>query len=78
MDAVILDVRLPQGSGLDVLASIRQHPKLMHLPVLVLTGVSLTDEEEDRIRRHRAYVFYKPEGIEAITEKLDRLLGHGR
>ena len=75
VDAVILDVRLVRGSGLDVLEDLRRQAPLASLPVIILTGVAqLTPSEEELIRRHRAYVFYKLEGIEPIAVKLDQLL----
>jgi len=75
VDAVILDIRLARGSGLEVLHYLRTHEDLAGLPVIILTGVShLTPEEEAFIERHHAHLFYKPEGIESIAEKLDQLL----
>ena len=76
VDALILDIRLARGSGLDVLQYVRTQHDLAGLPVIILTGVShLTPEEEDFIHRHQAHVFYKPEGSDSIAEKLDQLLG---
>ena len=39
-DLVLLDVNLPDGNGFDVLASIRRHPKLALLPVVMLTALA--------------------------------------
>jgi DNA-binding response OmpR family regulator len=75
VDAMILDIRLARGSGLEVLHYVRTREELAALPVIILTGVSqLTPEEEAFIERHQAHLFYKPEGIESIAEKLDQLL----
>jgi DNA-binding response OmpR family regulator len=74
IDAVILDVRLARESGLRLLESCRADTRYRDLPVLVLTGAQLTEDEEATIRAHRAYVFYKPEGTEVLVEALDRLL----
>lgn len=46
---LLLDLKLPRRSGLEVLAWIRRHPKLNGLPVVMLTS---SDEEID-IRRAR-------------------------
>lgn len=73
--AVVLDVRLPQHSGLELLQVIREDAQLRELPVLILTGVVLTREEEAVIARHRAYVFYKPKSYEQLANYLDRLTG---
>jgi len=74
VNALILDVRLARGSGLDVLEYVRAQERFAGLPVIVLTGSDLTAKEQDLIRRHRAHLFYKPQGIESIAETLDRLL----
>lgn len=37
-DLVLLDLRLPEMSGFEVLAAIKQHEHLMDIPVIVLTG----------------------------------------
>lgn len=46
MAAAILDVGLPDGSGLDLLQTLRRDKSLGHLPVLMLTARS---EELDRV-----------------------------
>ena len=46
---ILLDVRLPDGSGMDVLREIRQHPRLKTVPVVVLTSSDHTPDV------HRAY-----------------------
>ena len=38
VDLAIIDVLMPGRSGLDLLKSIRSHPDLAELPVVVLTG----------------------------------------
>lgn len=45
-DALVLDIGLPDGSGLDVCRHVRATPALQHLPVLVL---SAHGEEIDRV-----------------------------
>ena len=45
-----------------------------HLPAIILTGAHLTEEEEERIRRGAAHVFYKPHGYQAIIEVLNARL----
>lgn len=75
VDALILDVRLIGYSGLEVLEFVRSTQGLDSLPAIVLTGVTpLTEEEEETIRRHRAYVFYKPERVDVIVATLARCL----
>jgi len=48
-DCVVLDLRLPDMSGFDVLAQLRDNPKLKDLPVVVFTGRELTPEEDAQL-----------------------------
>jgi CheY-like chemotaxis protein len=75
-DAAILDLSLGElGSGLDFLAWLRQHPGTADIPVLILTGrTHLGEDDEALIRRHKAYVFYKPQPVSVLVEYLGRLL----
>src|SRR5689334_8322627 len=38
-DVLLLDLRMPEMSGLDVLRWVRQHPHLEHLAVIVVTAM---------------------------------------
>ena len=46
---ILLDIKLPRLSGLDVLAKIRAHPRGVHLPVVMLTT---SDHETDIARAY--------------------------
>jgi diguanylate cyclase len=39
-DLLLLDLVMPQVSGFDILKAVRSHPKLKHLPIIVLTSSS--------------------------------------
>ena len=74
VDAVVLDVKMPDGSGLDVLTFVRSKSKLRQLPILILTGAALTPEDELIVTSRRAYVFYKQENyLEEFAAYIDRL-----
>lgn len=76
VEALIIDVNLDAGqSGLDLLDAIRARRELDHCPVLIFTGAFLSDAEQARIRRHRAHLFGKPEGFDALVKFLDTLTG---
>jgi DNA-binding response OmpR family regulator len=77
--AAILDVRLPgPHTGLDLLTAFRAVDDLKEIPVLIMTGVILSTEEEADIARQRGYLFYKPEGFSTIVSFLDQLTGRDR
>jgi signal transduction histidine kinase/CheY-like chemotaxis protein len=50
-DCVVLEPRLPDMSGFDLMARIEAEASLREMPVLVLTGKELSEEEEERLRK---------------------------
>lgn len=73
VDAIVLDVKMPGRSGLDVLEHVRFDPIHRDVPVLLLTGAALTPEEEAIVTSLRAYVFYKQEDFTEFSAYIDRL-----
>ncbi len=74
VDAVIADVRLrDERSGLEVLQFLRLSDEWHDLPVVMLTGGFLSSEEDEIVRSHRAYVFYKPPDHRELVQKLIQL-----
>ena len=49
-DLVLLDLQLPEMSGLEIVARIRDDERLRHLPVLALTAHGLGMAREDYLR----------------------------
>jgi len=52
LDCIILDVKLPDGSGLEMLDVIKSNPKYEKLPVIINTAYDLSTEQTERIMRH--------------------------
>ena len=79
IQALILDVRLQEeGTGLDLLGAIRREPAFQKTPILIFTGTALNEADQLFITRHRAFLFYKPEGIDTLVKFLDELTGRDR
>jgi DNA-binding response OmpR family regulator len=75
LDAMILDIGLDDNrSGIEVLELMRLDDRFVDLPVVVLTGLNLTDEEEESIRRNRAHLLYKKEGYEKVFNRLAEIM----
>jgi HAMP domain-containing protein/CheY-like chemotaxis protein/signal transduction histidine kinase len=68
-DCVVLDLRLPDMSGFDILERFRDTPSLSHLPVVVFTGKDLSPEEDARLRTLARSVVVK--GVESPERLLD-------
>ncbi|HEY8359236.1 MAG TPA: HAMP domain-containing protein, partial [Ramlibacter sp.] len=48
-DCVVLDLRLPDMTGFELLEHLRADPQLIAIPVVVFTGKDLTDDEQARL-----------------------------
>lgn len=73
-DGLLLDLHLPDGSGLDFLRDLRKHDGTASLPVLVLTA-----EGEDRIlreaRRLGAALVTKPFSPTKLSQRIALMFG---
>jgi CheY-like chemotaxis protein/HAMP domain-containing protein len=58
-DCVILDLRLPDISGFELMENIRQNPERRELPIVVCTGKDLTENDSVRLARMAESVVLK-------------------
>ncbi len=68
-DCVVLDLRLPDMTGFDILERIRDIPAVKDLPVVVFTGKELSPEEDARLHTLARSVVVK--GVESPERLLD-------
>jgi CheY-like chemotaxis protein/signal transduction histidine kinase len=68
-DCVVLDLRLPDMSGFDILERMRDIPEVTDLPVVVFTGKELSPEEDARLHTLARSVVVK--GVESPERLLD-------
>lgn len=64
---VILDIKLPTMSGLEVLAWIRQQPKLKRLPVIMLTSSLLPRDVNHAYDLGANSYLTKPSDLDALV-----------
>jgi CheY-like chemotaxis protein len=68
-DCVVLDLKLPDMSGFEVLEHLRDTPNLSELPVVVFTGKELSPDEDARLHTLARSVVVK--GVESPERLLD-------
>jgi CheY-like chemotaxis protein len=68
-DCVVLDLRLPDMSGFEILERMRGDDRLADIPVIVFTGRELSAEEETRLHTIARSVVVK--GVESPERLLD-------
>jgi CheY-like chemotaxis protein len=69
IDCMVLDLRLPDMSGLDVLGRVQGELELPDLPVVVFTGKELSPEQEKQLQELARKVVIK--GVESPERLLD-------
>jgi CheY-like chemotaxis protein/signal transduction histidine kinase len=68
-DCVVLDLRLPDMSGFDILEQIRADSELSDIPVIVFTGRELSADEDARLHTMARSIVVK--GVESPERLLD-------
>jgi DNA-binding response OmpR family regulator len=77
-DLVILDVRLPDVSGWDILQALKLDPKTSMIPVLVCSAaVQELRALENQLARMGVDVLIKPFAIDTLLTKVEALIGPG-
>lgn len=75
-DLVLLDLNLPRKDGREVLAELKADPRLMYIPVIILT-TSKSDQDLLRAYGHHANGYItKPLGFAQLAEALRTLGGY--
>jgi two-component system, chemotaxis family, response regulator Rcp1 len=63
---ILLDLRMPKKSGLEILEEIKTDPKTTPLPVLVLTSSEAAQDVMGAYSRHANAVITKPLGFQEL------------
>jgi len=72
-DVVILDVMMPDISGLEVLRYIRQEPKLAKIPVIVVSAKSMPSDIKIGLDAGASIYLTKPVGFLELKEAVDKV-----
>ena len=76
-DLVMLDVMMPHKNGLEVCYEIKNNPKTVHIPVLILTATTQTSEKSDdywRVRARADDFISKPFKSADLLARVEKLL----
>ena len=68
-DCVVLDLKLPDMSGFELLEQVRSEPALKQTPIIVFTGRDLSDSEEAELRKNAKSIVLK--GVRSPERLLD-------
>jgi CheY-like chemotaxis protein len=74
-DIVLLDIMMPEISGLDVLRQMRRDPALVNIPVVVVSAQSLPTDIRHGMEAGASTYLTKPVGFFDLKEAVERALG---
>jgi CheY-like chemotaxis protein len=75
-DVVLLDIMMPEISGLDILRQMRRDPALMNIPVIVVSAKGMPTDIKNSMEAGASMYLTKPVGFLELREAVDRALGN--
>ena len=73
-DLIIMDIQLPEISGLDITRKLKADGMLRHIPVVAVTAFAMKDDEEKIMRAGCEAYLSKPIAIDDFIRTIRRLL----
>ena len=73
-DVIILDVMMPDISGLEVLRYMRRHPDLAEIPVIVVSAKSMPLDVKTGLDAGASVYLTKPVGFLDLKQAVDKVL----
>jgi DNA-binding response OmpR family regulator len=74
-DLVLLDIMMPEISGLDILRQMRSEPDLSGIPVIVLSAKGMPADIKDGMEAGASIYLTKPVGFQELKDAVQRTLG---
>jgi len=75
-DAILLDLAMPEFSGLDVIESLKKSNKLKDQKIILFTASSATDKEINKLLQNEGVssCIRKPVRIETLIKKVEEIV----
>ena len=74
-DIIILDIMMPEVSGLDILRDMRRDSALAGIPVIVVSAKSMPADIRHGMEAGASMYLTKPVGFTELREAIERALG---
>ena len=73
-DLILLDIMMPEISGLDILRQMRRDPALAGIPVIVISAKSMPTDIKNGMEAGASTYLTKPVGYLELKEAVERIL----
>jgi len=74
-DIVLMDIQLPDVSGLEVTRQIKADAELRHIPIIAVTALALRGDEERVLEAGCDAYISKPISVASFLEEIKKFLG---
>ena len=74
-DVILLDIMMPEISGLDILRQMRTDPALANIPVIVITAKGIPADIKNGMEAGASSYLTKPVGFLDLKDAVERALG---
>lgn len=74
-DLILMDIQLPEISGLDVTKKLKADPSICDIPIVAVTAFAMKDDEDKILRAGCEAYISKPISISHFLETVRRFLG---
>ena len=78
IDIAVLDVSMPDKSGLEVIRAIRAGDRRPRLPIVLLTALAHPNDRERGLQAGATDYVTKPFSLRGLVQLVDKLLAEGR
>ncbi|GAB4313295.1 MAG: hypothetical protein Kow0059_04450 [Candidatus Sumerlaeia bacterium] len=69
-DLILLDIMMPEMDGFEVLDQLRRNENTMHIPIIMLTGVSEILKKKEALDKGITYYINKPFDYQTLVSKV--------
>ena len=74
-DLILMDIQLPEISGLDVTRKIKADPAISHIPIIAVTAFAMKNDEEKILQAGCDAYISKPISIQSFVETVKQYVG---
>ncbi|MEK7399049.1 MAG: response regulator, partial [Candidatus Poribacteria bacterium] len=73
-DIILMDIQMPDMGGYDAIQFMRDEPNLSNIPIIVLTGLSMSDDRERCLKAGANEYVNKTDSLRHLVGVINKLL----
>lgn len=73
-DLILMDIQLPEISGLDITRKLKADPQIRHIPVIAVTAFAMKDDEDKIMQAGCEAYLSKPIAIDVFLATVQKFL----